>query len=194
VLLPGEVIPLHIFEVRYRQLTEHCLAGDGDFGVVLIARGAEVGGGEQRSDIGTIAHIEDSMRFDDGRYGLLARGTVRIRVRSWLADAPYPLATVVPARSTGEPAATGLADAERVIRRARAFFSELGGGPALASDLQIDEDPDTASWQLAALAPFSPFDRQRLVGIDDLARRVEVLTALAAEQADDLERLLASGK
>jgi hypothetical protein len=68
VLLPGEVIPLHIFEVRYRQLTEHCLAGDGNFGVVLIARGAEVGGGEQRSDIGPIAHIEDSMRFDDGRY------------------------------------------------------------------------------------------------------------------------------
>lgn len=193
VLLPGEVIPLHIFESRYRELTEHCLASDGDFGVVLIARGAEVGGGEVRSDVGTVAHIEDSTRFEDGRFGLLARGTQRLRVSSWLPDAPYPLATVLAAQTTGSAAPAALADAERAIRRARAFYSELGGGPALTSELELPDDADSASWQLAALAPLSPFDRQRLIGTDDVAGRIALLTQLAGEQADDLERLLASG-
>ena len=48
VLFPYAVLPLHVFEPRYRALTEHCLAGDGCFGVVLIERGSEVGGGDTR--------------------------------------------------------------------------------------------------------------------------------------------------
>jgi len=129
VLLPGEVIPLHVFEPRYRELTEDCLAGDGNFGVVLIARGSEVGGGDQRHEVGTIAHIEDSTRFDDGRFGLLARGTERLRVRAWLPDSPYPVASVETAVTSGTPLASAVADTERVIRRLRAFYSELGGAP-----------------------------------------------------------------
>ena len=49
VLLPGAVLPLHVFEPRYRQLVQDCLAGEPEFGVVLIERGSEVGGGDQRA-------------------------------------------------------------------------------------------------------------------------------------------------
>ena len=52
VLYPHAQIPLHIFEPRYRALTRDCLAGDSRFGVVLIERGAEVGGGDQRMAVG----------------------------------------------------------------------------------------------------------------------------------------------
>ena len=80
VLLPGGVLPLHIFEVRYQQLLNHALETDRRFGVVLITRGSEVGGGEVRTDIGTIAHIDEYQRFDDGRAAVVSHGTGRFEV------------------------------------------------------------------------------------------------------------------
>src|SRR5439155_458702 len=55
VLFPFVVLPLHVFEPRYRALTRDCLAGSGEFGVVLIERGLEVGGGDERFPVGTVA-------------------------------------------------------------------------------------------------------------------------------------------
>ena len=94
VLFPGAVLNLHVFEERYRLMIASCLAGDHRFGVVLIARGSEVGGGDVRHDRGTMATIEVASPTPDGRYGVLARGGDRLRVHSWLDDAPYPRALV----------------------------------------------------------------------------------------------------
>ena len=59
-LLPGEVLPLRIFEPRYAQLVQDCLAmTEPAFGVVLITRGREVGGGDVRGDVGVLAHIAE---------------------------------------------------------------------------------------------------------------------------------------
>ncbi|MGZ4700329.1 MAG: LON peptidase substrate-binding domain-containing protein, partial [Ilumatobacteraceae bacterium] len=58
VLLPGVVLPLHVFEPRYQQLVRDCLdASEHEFGVVLIDRGSEVGGGDSRLPIGVIARL-----------------------------------------------------------------------------------------------------------------------------------------
>ncbi len=73
VLFPGAILPLHIFEPRYRKMLADCLSGDGTFGVVLISRGSEVGGGDQRVAVGTEARIEEASRFDDGRWAVIAR-------------------------------------------------------------------------------------------------------------------------
>ena len=96
VLLPHGLLPLHIFEPRYRALVDTCLAREPepDFGVVLIERGSEVGGGDTRFGVGTVARIVEASRFDDGRYALLARGISRCAVREWLPDDPYPQARV----------------------------------------------------------------------------------------------------
>ena len=98
VLFPNAVLPLHVFEPRYRELTEACLQGDGRFGVVLIERGKEVGGGDSRFSVGTVARIVEAARTPDGRYLLATVGSERLRVRRWLADDPYPRA-----RSTYSP-------------------------------------------------------------------------------------------
>src|SRR3954464_862389 len=72
VLFPHAPLPLHLFEERYRLLAETCLRGDGRFGVVLIERGFEVGGGDQRFGVGTVARIVEAARTPDGRYLLPA--------------------------------------------------------------------------------------------------------------------------
>ena len=68
VLFPHGVLPLHVFEPRYRTMTERCLADDATFGVVLIERGSEVGGHDERFDVGTAARILQAGRLEDGRW------------------------------------------------------------------------------------------------------------------------------
>src|SRR5438309_8149216 len=85
VLFPYFVLPLHVFEPRYRALTRDCLDGSGEFGTVLIERGHEVGGGDSRFTTGTVAHIIEAAEFDDGRWALVTVGTRRINVCEWLS-------------------------------------------------------------------------------------------------------------
>src|SRR5579872_2372849 len=94
VLFPGASLPLHVFEPRYRALLADSLAGDGGFGVVLIDRGSEVGGGDHRVDVGTMADIVQVFGVEGGRSMVMTRGTRRIRVARWLSDDPYPRAEV----------------------------------------------------------------------------------------------------
>src|SRR3546814_19261198 len=95
-VVPGAGLPLHVFEDRYRALMKDCMAGDREFGVVLIERGSEVGGGDVRADVGTVARIAEASELPDGRWALIAVGDRRIRVTSWLPDDPYPRAAVEP--------------------------------------------------------------------------------------------------
>src|ERR1700719_940872 len=106
VLFPHVLLPLHVFEPRYRVMTQRVLAGDGEFGVVLIERGSEVGGGDTRFDVGTVARIVRAQELPDGGYALATVGIRRIRIARWLPDDPYPLAEVVDlAEPESEPAA-----------------------------------------------------------------------------------------
>ena len=81
VLVPSAGLPLHVFEPRYRALVQDCLAGDREFGVVLIERGSEVGGDDVRIDVGTVARIVEAAELPDGRWAVVAVGVRRIRVR-----------------------------------------------------------------------------------------------------------------
>src|SRR5947207_11106647 len=129
VLFPYAVLPLHVVEPRYRALTETCLRGDGRFGVVLIERGSEVGGGDTRFGVGTVARIVEAARTPDGRYLLATVGTERFRIKKWLDDDPFPRAEIdvigEPKRVAGD-AAAGRADVQRLFGRVLAMSAELG--------------------------------------------------------------------
>lgn len=193
VLFPGGVLPLHVFEPRYRAMTADCLAGEREIGVVLIARGSEVGGGDVRTGVGTVARIEAARRFDDGRLALVAAGTTRLRVAEWLEDDPYPRAVVdVDAASVRPGVEPGLlARAEGLVRRSRALLSELGQGPALPAELDLGDGAEERLWRLCDLAPLSALDRQTLLEADGATARADHLVALAEAAVDDLTRLLA---
>lgn len=190
VLLPGELLPLHVFEQRYRTMVAHCLEQEPPvFGVVLIARGSEVGGGDVRTDTGTVASIETVARSGDGRYALLARGTERLRVVQWLPDDPYPLAVVELLDDGPAPTASSLEAAWSSVRRVEALVSELGGTP----DSEGGRPAENDAWGPCRRLPLGPMDRQRLLAGGGAERRLELLVELAAAQSDDLVRLLSGG-
>src|SRR6187399_2845860 len=120
VLCPGIVLPLHIFEERYRAMTQHCLDTGEPFGVVLIRDGREVGtqGVATLAGVGAFAEIREAGRYPDGRYDLLAAATGRFAIDSVDAQKePYLVADVTPLEDEvgDEPRAERLAAA--AIRR-----------------------------------------------------------------------------
>jgi Lon protease-like protein len=195
VLFPHASMPLHVFEPRYRALMQDCLAGDPRFGVVLIERGSEVGGGDQRAALGTRGIITKAVELADGRWVLEVRGEALIAVEAWLADGPYPMALVGepdPVPGAGDPGPILTVAAQRV-RRSRALLAEQGGGPPLSPDLALDGggDAEVASWQLCAAAPVNPYDAQRLLEAHGAAERLQRLVELMEELEQDLHRMLA---
>ena len=187
VLFPHASMPLHVFEPRYRELMRDCLEGDPHFGVVLIDRGSEVGGGDVRAALGTRGVITRAAELPDGRWVLEVRGEAVVVIDEWLPDDPYPLALVhepdpVPPQPDPGPL---LDDAIGRVRRARALLSEHGGGTALEPGLALDGggDAEQAAWHLCGAAPVSAYDAQRLLAADGAAERL----ALVVELMDDLE-------
>lgn len=180
VLLPGMVLPLHVFEPRYRQLM-HDIGGSGEFGVVMIERGHEVGGGDVRADVGAVAQVLEAEELGDGRWLVVAIGTRRIRVADWLADDPYPVAHVDdwPDR----PAEIDLQPVRRGLDRILALAERLGIDVV---DADLATSPVEAIYQAAIMAPLGPVDRLRLLACDGAGARADLLV----EQLSDLEDVL----
>ena len=186
VLFPHMYLPLQVFEPRYRTLTRDCLRTDRQFGVVLIERGSEVGGGDTRFSVGTVARIVEELELPDGRWVLRARGTTRVRVRTWLPDDPYPVALVERLGDEADrPSQAAMAGAEQAVRRALGLAAELAEREVVPATVELDERPEVAAWQLCAIAPLGPADQQRLLEADDAGERMGLLE-LAAVQAAEL--------
>jgi Lon protease-like protein len=193
VLFPSVLLPLHIFEERYRQLIRTVLDTDREFGVVLIERGSEVGGGDTRSSVGTLARVIEAEELPDGRWVLVSVGVERVRVADWLEDDPYPRARVQ--SWPDEPQVidpSAWPDVEELLRRALALRAELGDAAAPAT-LELADDPVLRSHQASAAAPLGTLDRQRLLAAPGAADRLRLLDELLRDEVDVLRNLLESG-
>jgi uncharacterized protein len=194
VLFPSAFLPLHVFEPRYRELVRVCLDGDGSFGVALIERGSEVGGGDVRTTVGTRARIIEAREMPDGRWALGTLGTERLRVVRWLDDDPYPRADVEvwPDDPSGLDATEERDLADKVVARLRrvlARHAELGHTTAPAT-IELADEPGLASFQASAVAPLGPADHQSLLEAASLSARLTLLDQLLADREDDLRRAL----
>lgn len=184
VLLPGERLPLHIFEPRYQELLRDCLTTeDPSFGVVLIERGHEAGGGDARHAVATIAHIVAHQDIGDGRHIVECVGAERIRVDAWLEDDPYPRAD---ARAwPDEDDAPVLAaqfdvlhekirELYRLIGKlADAEGSEPPGEPTFS---EIPADAGERLFTLASMIPLGESDRNDVLSAPSAAARIVALT------------------
>ncbi len=201
VLMPAMPLSLRIFEERYLKLLGDLIGQENpEFGVVLIERGQEVGGGEKRLTIGTLASVTDIGTLDEF-YGIESFGSQRFRVNAWLPDDPYPMADIdlLPDLIWDDSLMPARVHLETKVRNLLAFASEFGDLQYTA-DTELSDDPIDACWQLAGVLPVGPLDLAELLecqSADELISRTyeivttleEALKAISLQLPDDLENL-----
>jgi len=183
--LPGEDLPLQIFEPRYAELVRDCMRDNNPrFGAVLISQGREVGGGDVRCDVGTVARITECVEVaDSGRFMLRCRTSERIKVCEWLPDDPYPRAIVQAwPDEPGEPVSAG--QVEKLEDRVMALFERI----AAARDFPLPErevllgtgadivDRGERLYALASRVPIGPADRYSVLAAPTAAERLAALS------------------
>jgi Lon protease-like protein len=176
-------LSLRIFEERYLKLLGDLITEENpEFGVVLIEKGPEVGGGEKRLPIGTIASVIDIGTLDQF-YGLESIGSQRFRVNAWLPDDPYPMADIdfIPDLIWDDSLMPARVHLETKVRKLLAFASEFGD-LQYGSDTELSDDPMDACWQLAGVLPVGQLDQLDLLNsqsADELiSRTYEIVTTL----------------
>lgn len=203
VLLPGSPLPLQVFEPRYLAMLETVLGGDQQMGVVLIERGREVGGGDVRCNVATMARVVEARRAADGRLLVMAVGDRRIRVRRWLVDDPHPWAETEDWPDEPEPVMTGtpelIDELAGLVTEARrlAFRLQIGHQAHAEADapgpVELGRDLALASYRAAALAPLGPLDRFEVLSIPTATERLTVANRLVSDATELLRARIELG-
>lgn len=194
VLLPSMPLPLRIFEPRYLKLLGDLVTSEEpEFGVVLIERGPEVGGGEKRMNLGTIAKVTNIGTTEEF-YGLESYGATRFRVNAWLPDDPYPIADIdfLPDLIWDDNLMPSRVHLETKVRQLLAFASEFGD-LQFNSEVELSEDPMDACWQMAGILPVGQLDQMDLLASQSaeelISRTYEIVSA-----ADETLRAMMGGE
>ena len=192
VLMPAMPLPLRIFEPRYLKLLGDLMGSENpEFGVVLIERGDEVGGGEQRMTLGTIASVIN-IGITQEFYGLESFGTQRFRVTSWLPDDPYPLAVIelVPDLVWDNTLLDSKNQLETKVRQLLAFASEFTNLQFGAST-ELSDDPMEACWQLAGILPIGELDQMDLLSSESTAELISRINEIVTTADQTLRDIMA---
>jgi Lon protease-like protein len=188
VFFPGNALPLHVFEPRYRELAQAALAGERMIGVALLRPGWEKhyqGSPEFHPVIGLGKIIEDT-RLEDGRFNLLLFGVARARVRDIVSSSPYRTARVEILKEQGRQGKA----LERRRRLLVAFYEQLlremsqGQISSPPKDLPLGLVCDL----LASVINFDPETKQAMLEEPDVearsSRLIELLKAMNAPGSD----------
>lgn len=189
VLFPMVGMPLHIFEPRYKKLLKDLSVSPPYFGVILITRGSEVGGGDERAAIGTKARITEKVQLSDGTWLVLVIGEEKIKVRTWLPDDPYPVALVeeVADLKSQELVGRDLEDLEKKLRYALLLQGELHLDEVVSPNIVLSTRPEEALWQMCAVAPLTTSDHQMLLMQEDFITRKLLLEKYLSEAIASFE-------
>ena len=165
VLLPGERVPLHIFEPRYRELIGECLEHERTFGLVFADE-------DGVRELGTRAHVDEVLeRFDDGRLNIVVEGGERFRVERLTQGRPF-LTAVVESVDDDEDEP----DPESIARAAASFRALAAAAEAEAGE--VEEDAEQLSFQLAAQVELEAEAKQTLLELRSEQQRLELVTEL----------------
>lgn len=190
VVFPGEVIPLHIFEERYKQLVNFCLEDSKRlFGISCVF-------GDMVAQAGCAMEIEKvATRYDDGKLDIICRGVKRYQIEEEIGGAPYPQAYI----EYIEDHTTNLGELTLRQRVITLFtkYTELTSGKPVMRDFPENEP---FSWKIAGLTGLSLPERQMLLEMTSEQERFQALdtiltesvTRLATEEAKE-ERIKTNG-
>jgi uncharacterized protein len=194
VLFPGLVLPLHIFEDRYKQLVRDLADGPEPrrFGVITIREGRETGidGVSALHDIGCTATLRDITEVDDGEYDIVTVGADRFRLRGIDESRPYLTGDIeLLDEPAGDDAAAGLA-AGAVQQAFRAYLNAIADqGAATITVPELPDEPLLLSYLVAASMIIELNDRQELLAQPDALHRLNAERALLTRETAILREL-----
>jgi uncharacterized protein len=194
VLFPGLMLPLHIFEERYRQLVRDLLDGPEpqEFGVIAIRKGRETGvdGVSALHEIGCTARLRQVEQHEDGRFELVTVGAQRFRLLGLDHSRPYLRGAIEPlTEETGDAAAAALA-VQAVQRLFREYLDALAAeGAARINVPDLPDEPVLLSYLVAAAMIVDLSDRQVLLAEPDAAGRLAAERTLLARETRILRTL-----
>jgi uncharacterized protein len=206
--LPGERIELNVFETRYLDLLNDVLSAGRQFVSVLISRGSEVGGGDERFALGVLIDIDAVLPLDNA-LRLEGRATAIVDVVSWLPDNPYPRASVE-LRSTETLSSTERIKVARSLsltaQRLRTLLEKISDttsasrftGAVQSAVATIasgrwwhenvsEAELDTVFWQIARCVPCGPMDRLDLLRAGPVQARVQQLELIIEHVSELIE-------
>ena len=191
VVFPHQTVGLCVFEPRYHRLLAD-VESERRFGTCLIERGSDVGGGDERSFVGTVLEILGTHRLSNGQTLVVAEGVECFEVGEWLDDDPYPRAVVGSgAVTTCRSRRRCLKSTESAVRALRALQSEIFADECLQRNCAMDDDPRVRSWQLCALTPMSLLDQFKVLSLSNPNDRLRLVAEICCERYGDYQRMLA---
>ncbi len=190
VLFPGMVLPLHIFEPRYRQMIADCQRQELEFGVVLV-QAESTFMREEPHAIGTMAAIRDLDRLEDGRLNVIAIGTNRFRILSQHRKKPYLSGLVEFYEDIGEP----LEDLLFVDKQARSLFSDYIDLLLKAADeknvkAELPADPEALSYFIAYFLDLEREQQQHFLELTSTLQRLKEEIAILRREVPFLRQIL----
>ena len=184
VALPSEIVPLHIFEERYKAMMNECLAREGEFGIVWLSD-------DGLREIGCACRIERVLeRMEDGRLNLLTRGTRPFRVLERRSHLAYPAGVVEVLHDRDEPLD------ERLLEEARDAYSDLVRR-ATDRDPEASDLADMGAYEMAATVDFGLEAKQGLLDLRSENARLRLVTRLfraAIKRLDFVDRAQARAR
>jgi Lon protease-like protein len=176
VLFPGQLLPLHIFEPRYKQMIGECIQHGRPFGVVLIRSGDEVGAAAEPYQVGTTAHIVQVEHTTDERMNILCVGNARFRIAETFHDKPYLTGKIE--LWPWEPFAAGSADVERVQRQLDRYVQILAEMTDSQLEVELPSEPAALANVAASVLQIDSAEKQRLLATFSIGQLLNDVSAV----------------
>ena len=193
VLFPGMMLPLHIFEPRYRKMINLCLEDSAPFGVVLIQSGPEVGGRAEPHRVGTYASIARAERLPGGRLNIEAIGQERFHILALHDDEEYLTGTVELYPLLEREAALAQRSAQALRVWLDRYLALLGKAAETAFDLKdLPQDPMAIAYLAAMVAQIPTAEKQTLLATSTAHELLERERAIYRRELSLLRAMLDS--
>ena len=193
VLFPGAALPLQIFEDRYKEMLQDCMAADSRFGAVLIKEGVEVGGPAVPHTTGTMAEIVQVSDEQRGRFLVSCVGRQRFHIKSISDELPYLSGSVELLAEEADQGVTPelTAAVREAVAAYLALISGLGGG--WVRDIPVPTEPVSLSYLAAAALQVDTAQKQTLLEEPTASSRLRSTLSLLHQSTEELKRRVEEG-
>ena len=195
VLYPGMLLPLYIFEPRYRAMVNDTMQGTQSFGVALIAEGT------QEKDlhvaprrVGTVAKIAQLQHLDEERMNLWVVGAEKIEILGFApCDDDYLVGQVRVLHDTPADTQSSVTQVDSLRQTFKTYLElklKLNAHDPNSVEYQFSGEPEPFSYQIASLLDISLAEKQTLLELDDVSMRLTRETDILAREIEHLQELL----